>query len=129
VISLIGHAIEAYILGPRISGKVTRIHPLAAMGALLIGAELAGILGSLLAIPVAVIGNIFLGALYVSSQGRDGLLIADTPGPVGVSDLPSLADQISVNAEDVPAELGADLMAKPARRKRRAVPTPPISES
>ncbi|HXD81488.1 MAG TPA: hypothetical protein VNU27_07930, partial [Candidatus Acidoferrum sp.] len=99
-------------------------HPLAAMGALLIGAELGGILGSLLAIPVAVIGNIFLGALYVSSQGRDGLLIADTPGPVGVSDLPSLADQISVNAEDVPTEMGADLMAKPPRRKRRPVPAP-----
>ena len=123
-ISLIGHAIEAYILGPRISGKVTRIHPLAAMGALLIGAELGGILGSLLAIPVAVIGNIFLGALYVSSQGRDGLLIADTPGPVGVGDLPSLAEQISVNAEDVPTEIGADLMTKPARRKRRPIPAP-----
>jgi predicted PurR-regulated permease PerM len=112
-ISLVGHAIEAYILGPRISGKVTRIHPLAAMGALLIGAELAGILGALLAIPVAVIGNIFLGALYVSSQGRDGLQIADTPGPVGVGDLPSLADQIAVNTEDVPTEMGADLLVKP----------------
>lgn len=112
VVSLAGHAIEAYILGPRISGKVTRIHPLAAMGALLIGAELGGILGALLAIPVAVIGNIFLGALYVSSQGRDGLQIADTPGPVGVGDLPSLADQIAVNAEDVPTEIGADLIVK-----------------
>jgi predicted PurR-regulated permease PerM len=127
VVSLVGHAIEAYILGPRISGKVTRIHPLAAMGALLIGAELAGILGALLAIPVAVIGNIFLGALYVSSQGRDGLQIADTPGPVGVSDLPSLADQIAVNAEDVPAEIGADLLVKPPRRRRRVVSTPPVS--
>lgn len=112
-VSLVGHAIEAYILGPRISGKVTRIHPLAAMGALLVGAELGGILGALLAIPVAVIGNIFLGALYVSSQGRDGLQIADTPGPVGVGDLPSLADQIAVNSEDVAPELGADLLVKP----------------
>ena len=112
IVSLIGHAIEAYILGPRISGKVTRIHPLAAMGALLIGAELGGILGALLAIPVAVIGNIFLGALYVSSQGRDGLQIADTPGPVGVSDLPSLADQISVSADEEHPELGADLLVK-----------------
>ena len=128
-VSLIGHAIEAYILGPRISGKVTRIHPLAAMGALLIGAELAGILGSLLAIPVAVIGNIFLGALYVSSQGRDGLSIANTPGPVGVSDLPSLAEQIAVNADDVPAEVGSGLIAKkpPAGRRRaqrKAEPAP-----
>ena len=121
IVSLIGHAIEAYILGPRISGKVTRIHPLAAMGALLIGAELGGILGALLAIPVAVIGNIFLGALYVSSQGLDGLQIADTPGPVGVGDLPSLADQISVSADETHPELGADLLVKeaPARRPRR----------
>jgi predicted PurR-regulated permease PerM len=120
-VSLVGHAIEAYILGPRISGKVTRIHPLAAMGALLVGAELGGILGALLAIPVAVIGNIFLGAMYVSSQGRDGLQIADTPGPVGVSDLPSLADQIAVNAEDVPVEIGSDLIVKtaPAPKPRR----------
>lgn len=126
-VSLVGHAIEAYILGPRISGKVTRIHPLAAMGALLIGAEMGGILGALLAIPVAVIGNIFLGALYVSSQGRDGLEIADTPGPVGVSDLPSLADQITVNAADVPTEMGAGLLVKPPRRRRRAAQFPPIS--
>lgn len=123
-VSLVGHAIEAYILGPRISGKVTRIHPLAAMGALLIGAELGGILGALLAIPVAVIGNIFLGALYVSSQGRDGLQIANTPGPVGVSDLPSLADQIAVNADEPQTEIGADLIVKkePARRRRRREP-------
>lgn len=133
-VSLVGHAIEAYILGPRISGKVTRIHPLAAMGALLVGAELGGILGALLAIPVAVIGNIFLGAMYVSSQGRDGLQIADTPGPVGVSDLPSLADQIAVNAEDVPVEMGSELIVKPApapkprrRRQLAAVPGSPIS--
>ena len=119
-VSLVGHAIEAYILGPRISGKVTRIHPLAAMGALLIGAELGGILGSLLAIPVAVIGNIFLGALYVSSQGRDGLQIANTPGPVSVEDLPSLADQISVNADDDDqTEIGAGLIAKESEPKRK----------
>jgi len=129
VISLIGHGIEAYILGPRISGKAARIHPLAAMGALLIGAELAGILGALLAIPVAVIGNIFLGALYVSSQGRDGLLIANTPGPVGVGDLPSLADQISVNAEDAHVEIGADLLVKPRRPKSRIAASRPAGES
>jgi hypothetical protein len=88
------------------------------MGALLIGAELGGILGALLAIPVAVIGNIFLGALYLSAQGSDGLQIADTPGPVGVSDLPSLADQIAVSAEEPPPEIGSSLITKPARRRR-----------
>ncbi len=124
-VSLVGHALEAYILGPRISGKVTRIHPLVAMGALLVGAEVAGVLGAMLAVPAAVIGNIFLGVLYVRSQGKDGLVVADTPGPVGVKDLPSLADQIAVGEDEAPAVLGGALMAPPkqpagpARRPRR----------
>ena len=101
VISLVGHAIEAYILGPRISGKVTRIHPLAAMAAILVGADLAGILGALLAIPIAVIGNIFLGSLWRHSQGQDALAVADTPGAVAVTDLPSLADELAVSPEEV----------------------------
>jgi len=103
LISLLGHAIEAYILGPRISGKVTRIHPLAAMAAILVGADLAGILGALLAIPVAVIGNIFLGSLWRHSRGDDALAVADTPGAVGVTDLPSLADELAVGPEEVAA--------------------------
>lgn len=130
VVSLVGHAIEAYILGPRISGKVTRIHPLAALGALLIGAELGGAIGTLVAIPVAVIGNIFLGAMYVSSQGRDGLQIANTPGPVGVSDLPSLADQIAVNVDDTRTQIGSGLIApkpRPRRRRSAAVVAAPFS--
>ena len=100
-ISLVGHAIEAYVLGPRISGKVTRIHPLAAMAAILVGADLAGILGALLAIPIAVIGNIFLGSLWRHSQGEDALAVADTPGAVSVTDLPSLADELAVTPEEV----------------------------
>jgi predicted PurR-regulated permease PerM len=122
-VSLLGHAIEAYILGPRISGKVTRIHPLAAMGALLVGAELGGILGALLAIPVTVIGNIFLGALYASSQGLDGMAVADTPGPVGIADLPSLADQIAVTAEEDHPPIGSDLVVPAIPRARRKPPT------
>ena len=101
VVGLVGHAIEAYILGPRISGKVTRIHPLAAMAAILIGADLAGILGALVAIPSAVIANIFLGSLWRLSQGDDPMAVADTPGAVGVTDLPSLADELAVTPEEV----------------------------
>ncbi|HEY8644210.1 MAG TPA: AI-2E family transporter [Candidatus Dormibacteraeota bacterium] len=126
-VSLIGHALEGYVLGPRISGKVTRIHPLAAMGALLVGAELAGILGALVAVPLAVIANIFFGALYASSQGRDGMRIADTPGPVGIADLPSLADEIAVGPDDPVLERGAAaaVAATPGPRKsRRPTPSP-----
>src|SRR5258708_32372873 len=46
IVALGGHAIEAYILGPRVTGSATRIHPLVARAALLIGAELGGTLGA-----------------------------------------------------------------------------------
>ena len=48
--------------------------------------------------------------------------MADTPGPVAVSDLPSLADQIGVGADEAPAVLGADLMATPRLRKPPRTP-------
>src|SRR5438552_10250041 len=53
VVALGGHAIEAYILGPRVTGSATRIHPLAAIGSPLIAAELAGTLGALFAVRTA----------------------------------------------------------------------------
>lgn len=46
-------AIEAFVLSPAILGRTIGLHPLAIVVALLIGAELAGLLGVLLAIPVA----------------------------------------------------------------------------
>src|SRR6202022_4276198 len=61
IVALGGHAIEAYILGPRVMGSATRIHPLVAMAALLIGAELAGILGALFGVPIAGLLNVLLG--------------------------------------------------------------------
>jgi predicted PurR-regulated permease PerM len=44
---------ENYVLVPRISGHAVGLHPLAAMMALVAGFELAGILGALVAVPVA----------------------------------------------------------------------------
>src|SRR2546422_10656148 len=73
VAALGGHAIAAYILGPRVTGSATRIHPLVAMAALLIGAELAGILGALFGVPVAALLNVFLGALYRARRGEEAL--------------------------------------------------------
>lgn len=46
-------ALESFLLSPWIEGKSSGLHPLLIVVALLIGAELAGLLGMLLAIPVA----------------------------------------------------------------------------
>lgn len=50
---LIIHALESYVLNPKIMGDATRIHPVLIVFALVIGERTAGIVGALLAVPVA----------------------------------------------------------------------------
>ena len=98
-----GHAIEAYILGPRVTGSATRIHPLVAMAALLIGAELGGILGALFGVPVAALLNVFLGALYRARRGEEALS-ASPSGEVHGEALPRLSEEIRETSEEGPIE-------------------------
>ncbi len=101
VVGLVGHAIDAYLVGPRVYGRVTRLHALVAMAALLVGAELAGVLGALFAIPIAAVANIFLGALYRSRRG-DQALSTGSDGEVTVETLPRLGEEVgSVEDEGV----------------------------
>jgi predicted PurR-regulated permease PerM len=93
-IGLLGHAIDAYLLGPRVYGRVTRLHALVAMAALLVGAELAGVLGALFAVPIAAIGNIFLGALYRARRGETPMSTA-ADDEVSVETLPRLGEEVS----------------------------------
>jgi predicted PurR-regulated permease PerM len=103
-IALGGHAIEAYILGPRVTGSATRIHPLVAMAALLIGADLGGILGALFGVPVAAVLNVFLGALYRARRGDEAPLSASPSGEVHAEALPRLSEEISETEEEGPIE-------------------------
>ena len=119
IVGLLGHAIEAYIVGPRITGHVTRLHPLAAMAALIIGAELGGLLGALFAVPVAGVANVFLGALYRSRRGEEAFYLQDE-GETALEDLPSLGHEIA----RVPGP-GEELLAEPVphvapRRRAKA---------
>ncbi len=50
--------VEDYVIYPRIVGRGLRLHPLAIILAILCGAELAGIPGIFLSIPVAAIGSV-----------------------------------------------------------------------
>lgn len=119
VVAVGGHAIEAYIVGPRIAGKATRLPPLAAMGALLIGADVGGLLGALFAVPIAGVLNVYLGAMYKASKG-DGEAFA-LPGhrDATIEDLPRLGDEISdVKEEGLEAEpLPHATADRPPRRR------------
>jgi len=53
---------ENYILGPRITAKTMQLHPAVAVAAALIGGNLAGVLGAFLALPVAAIVQVTVGA-------------------------------------------------------------------
>jgi predicted PurR-regulated permease PerM len=50
---LVIHALEAYVLNPKIMGSASRIHPVLIVLALVIGERSFGIVGALLAVPVA----------------------------------------------------------------------------
>jgi predicted PurR-regulated permease PerM len=56
--------IESNILGPRITGHAVGLHPLGALFALLVGFQLAGIIGGLFAVPVAGILWVLIAAAY-----------------------------------------------------------------
>lgn len=104
VTGLLGHALDAYLVGPRIAGHMTKLHPLVAMAALLIGAEVAGVLGALFAVPLAAIANIFLGAFYRWRRGSVAMTTAGD-GTVDAESLPRLGDEIeAVENEGVVAE-------------------------
>jgi predicted PurR-regulated permease PerM len=103
VVALGGHAIEAYILGPRVTGSATRIHPLVAMAALLVGADLGGILGALFGVPIAALLNVFLGAVYRSRRGEEALS-ASPSGEVHAEALPRLSEEISETVAEGPVE-------------------------
>jgi predicted PurR-regulated permease PerM len=98
-VGLVGHALDAYVLGPRVYGRVTRLHALVAMAALLVGAELAGILGALFAVPVAAVANIFLGAVYRARRGEKAMSTAPDES-VSVETLPRLGEEVSSVEEE-----------------------------
>jgi predicted PurR-regulated permease PerM len=111
VVGLIGHGLEAYVVGPRISGRVTRLHPLVAMAGLLVGAEVGGVLGALFGVPITAIANIVLGAAYRWHQGATPLTTS-ARGKIKADSLPRLGDEIGVVDRDgivsdpVPREKG-----------------------
>jgi hypothetical protein len=87
-----------------VTGNATRIHPLVAMAALLVGAELGGILGALFGVPIAALLNVFLGALYRARRGEEAPLSASPSGEVHAEALPRLSEEISEAAEEGPLE-------------------------
>lgn len=58
------HILEGDVLGPRIVGKAVGLHPIVSLAALIAGAELFGIIGALLASPVAGVIQALIVAIW-----------------------------------------------------------------
>ena len=82
---IIIHFIEAYILGPRITGVRVDLHPLIALLSMLVGVEMAGLIGALFAVPLAGLINVFMRAFYWDIRAQNpaafgGLPVAPVSG-------------------------------------------------
>ena len=62
--------VESNILGPRIVGHAVGLHPVASILALIIGAQLFGAFGALLATPIVAAGWVVIASLYSSIRGE-----------------------------------------------------------
>jgi predicted PurR-regulated permease PerM len=98
--TIVGHVGFAYTIGMRLIGNATRVHPLVAMAALLLGSQVGGVLGALFGIPLAGMLNVYLGALLRSRRGGDAFALSTDGDEVGLDQLPSLSEEISAMAED-----------------------------
>ena len=64
------HAIEGHTLRPFLYGRAVKLSPLAVLVAIVVGTEVAGILGALLAIPVAGSIQVIIGELIQRREER-----------------------------------------------------------
>jgi predicted PurR-regulated permease PerM len=70
VMFVIIQQLEAHVIAPRIMGHAVGVHPIAAILAVLLGAQLDGILGALVAVPLAGIVYVIAQAAYSQLTGQ-----------------------------------------------------------
>ncbi len=78
--------VESNILGPRIVGHAVGLHPVASLLALIIGAQLFGPFGALLATPIVAAAWVVIASLYRSARGESAdMILANKRKPWVVS--------------------------------------------
>ncbi len=76
---LVYHAVEGHTLRPMLYGRAVKLSPLAVLVAILIGTEVAGILGALIAIPVAGSIQVVLRELLQRREERQRSIVLGEP--------------------------------------------------
>jgi predicted PurR-regulated permease PerM len=70
VFFVVMQVIENNVLAPRITGGAVGLHPVAALLAIVIGADLGGVVGALFAVPVAGIASVLIAAVWKAWRGE-----------------------------------------------------------
>jgi predicted PurR-regulated permease PerM len=73
--------LESHVIAPKLMNRVLGIHPLVVVLALFLGAESLGILGALLAVPMAIVIQVLLDEFYSPGRGP----ASGPPAPPGAS--------------------------------------------
>src|SRR5207245_10060095 len=75
--------LESNVLGPRIVGHAVGLHPVASILALIVGAQLFGAFGALLATPIVAAAWVVIASLYNSIRGEsaDAMLATSRRSP------------------------------------------------
>lgn len=89
--------LEAHVVAPKLVGEIVGLHPLVVVLALFLGAEVLGILGALLAVPIAVIVQTLLDEFWRFEEPRSAdEEKASAPFQVGAStsepDIPAVTE-------------------------------------
>ncbi len=91
---LLVNQLEAHVMQPFLLGRAVSVHPLAVILAIATGAELAGIVGALFAVPTVAVANTMISSLVGRGAGDPGTdidsddapLSPDAPEPTEVDD-------------------------------------------
>ncbi|WP_133500279.1 AI-2E family transporter [Cognatilysobacter terrigena] len=86
VVFVVGQLFESYWLTPKFVGNRIGLHPMAVIFAVLAGGQLFGVLGMLLALPVAAVANVLL--RYAQERYRASRLYAGDASPVVIIERP-----------------------------------------
>ena len=111
--------VQDYVIYPRLIGQGIHLHPLAVIIAILSGAELAGIAGIFLAIPVVAILTVSY-RHWLEHRGSEGLADLLEPTPVGTGGALVTDDQKLRSDKEikVPGHPGADTTPEEMARAR-----------
>jgi predicted PurR-regulated permease PerM len=82
ILLLVYHAFEGHSVRPLIYGRALKLSPLSVLIAILLGAEIAGILGALVAIPIAGSIQVIVGEILYQRRTRQAITALTQPTSV-----------------------------------------------